>query len=104
MQQSECSGGICAEVDLCHPFVTHTGIHMFGSNAAFNLNSSLYDWNNNAKSVFVYYKTDGNAINTAGTNFTGGTLALTGGAGLAVGALATAICMTATKKKKEQTA
>ncbi len=36
--------------------------------------------------------------------FTGGTLALTGGAGIALGALATAIGMTATKKKKEQTA
>ena len=81
-----------------------TGIHMFGSNAAFNLNSNLYDWNNSAKSVFVFFKTDSSVSNTAGSNFSGGTLALTGGAGLAVGALATAIGMTATKKKKEQAA
>lgn len=86
---------------MCHQFVTHTGIHMFGSNAAFNLNSSLYDWNNSAKSVFVFFKTDSSVSNTAGSNFTGGTLALTGGAGIALGALATAICMTATKKKKQ---
>ena len=78
-----------------------TGIHMFGSEAAFNLNSSLYDWNNSATSVFVYFKTDDSVSNTAGSNFTGGTVALTGGAGLALGALATAIGMTATKKKKE---
>jgi hypothetical protein len=78
-----------------------TGIHMFGSNAAFNLNSSLYDWNNSAKSVFVFFKTDSSVSNTAGSNFTGGTLALTGGAGIALGALATAICVTATKKKKQ---
>ncbi|MBO7549855.1 MAG: hypothetical protein J6T77_07790, partial [Clostridia bacterium] len=30
-----------------------TGLHMFGSDAAFNLNSSLYDWNNDAPSVYV---------------------------------------------------
>ena len=48
-------------------------------------------------SVFVYFKTDDSAANTAGSTFTGG-------AGIALGALATAIGMTATKKKKEQAA
>ena len=82
-----------------------TGIHMFGSESAFNLNSNLYDWNNSAKSVFVYYKTDTGAKSSAsGTNFTGGTIALTGGAGIAVGALATALGMTVSNKKKKEKA
>ena len=77
-----------------------TGIHMFGSGAAFNLNSSLYDWNESAKSVIVYFKTDDSVPSATGTNFTGGTLALTGGAGVAVGALATAFAMKPRKKKE----
>ena len=78
-----------------------TGIHMFGSDAAFNLNNSLYDWNNSAPAVYVYFKTDEGAVNASGTNFTSGTLALTGGAGIALGALATALTMKPKKKKAE---
>ena len=77
-----------------------TGIHMFGSEAAFNLNSSLYDWNNSAKSVFVYFRTDDGAANTAGANFSGGALALTGGIGLAVGAAATAFATKSSRKRE----
>ena len=78
-----------------------TGIHMFGSDAAFNLNSSLYDWANDAPSVYIYFKTDDAAAeNATGSNFTAGTLALSGGAGLAIGAVATALCM---RKKKKDT-
>ena len=79
-----------------------TGIHMFGTEAAFNLNSSLYDWNNSAPSVYVYYKTDDTAASSAGTVFTAGTLALAGGAGIALGAVITALAMKA-KRKPEQT-
>jgi len=75
-----------------------TGIHMFGTEAAFNLNSSLYDWANDAPSVYVYFKTDDTAVKTAGANFTGGALALAGGAGIALGAAAALIIIT--KKKK----
>ena len=79
-----------------------TGIHMFGSESAFNLNSSLYDWNSGAKSVFVYFKTDDSAkASTTGSNFTGGTLALTGVAGLVIGALGT---LAATSRKRKGTA
>lgn len=81
-----------------------TGIHMFGSDAAFNLNNPLYDWNNSAKSVFVYFKTDNIRSNSTGSTFTGGTVALTGGAGIALGALATAVAMTAQKKKEDNSA
>ena len=80
-----------------------TGIHMFGSDAAFNLNSSLYDWNNDAESVYVYFQTDDTAVGTTGSNFTAGTLALSGGAGIALGAVVTALAMKTRKKsdKKE---
>ena len=77
------------------------GIHMFGSDAAFNLNSNLYDWNESAPSIFVYFKTDSSAASATGTTFTGGTLALTGGAGIALGAVVTALAMKTTSKKKE---
>ena len=50
-----------------------------------------------AKIVFVFFKTDSSVSNTAGSNFTCG-------AGIALSALAAAICMTATKMKKEQAA
>ena len=81
-----------------------TGIHMFGSDAAFNLNNNLYDWNSSAKSVYVYFITDDSTASSAGSNFTGGALALTGGAGLAVGAIATALGMKAKRKKNEAAA
>lgn len=67
---------------------------MFGTAAAFNLNSSLYDWANDAPSVYIYFQTDDTSASTTGTSFTGGMLALTG---VALGALATALIM---KKKK----
>ena len=81
-----------------------TGIHMFGTEAAFNLNSSLYDWNNDAPSVYVYFQTDelaGEAANAAGTTFTAGTLALSGGAGIALGAFTSALAMK-TKRKSDK--
>ena len=77
-----------------------TGIHMFGSEAAFNLNSNLYCWNNNVDSVFVYFKTEDSSASTAGSNFTVGSLALAGGAGLVLGAVLTAISMNPKKKKE----
>ena len=35
-----------------------TGIHMFGEDTSFNLNNSLYVWDDSADSVNVYFKTD----------------------------------------------
>lgn len=78
-----------------------TGIHMFGSDAAFNLNSSLYDWNKSAKSVFVYYKTDSSSTSITGSNFTAGMFAIAGGGGLLLGAAGTYLAMTVSKKRKE---
>ncbi|MBO7398081.1 MAG: hypothetical protein J6V10_03215, partial [Clostridia bacterium] len=81
-----------------------TGLHMFGSDAAFNLNSSLYDWNNDAPSVYVYFDTDdaaNSSVGAVGANFSAGALALSGGAGLAIGSVVTALFM---KKKKNDAA
>jgi hypothetical protein len=78
-----------------------TGIHMFGTEAAFNLNSSLYVWNNSAKSVYVYFKTDDTA-RTTGANFTGGMLALVGGAGIALGAIVTALAIKIKRKSDKE--
>ena len=83
-----------------------TGIHMFGTDAAFNLNS-IYDWNNDAPSIFVYFKTDNQAASpasTAGSNFTAGSMALTGAAGLALGALISGIAVSSSYKKKSKNA
>ena len=77
-----------------------TGIHMFGTDAAFNLNSGLYDWNDSAPSVYIYFKTDDSAPNATGANFTTGSLALAGGAGLILGAAITAIASASVKKKE----
>ena len=81
-----------------------TGIHMFGTDAAFNLNNSLYDWNNDAKSVYVYFQTDdAPAASTTGSNFSAGALAIAGGAGIVVGALVTALVMKTKRKPDKQT-
>ena len=84
-----------------------TGIHMFGTGTAFNLNNELYDWNRSAPSVMVYFKTDtaaASSASTAGSNFTTGNLALAGVGGLALGALVSGIAATAIGKKKKTSA
>ena len=83
-----------------------TGIHMFGSASAFNLNSELYDWNKSAPSVFVYFKVS-NTKKTggaAGSNFSAGNLALACVAGFVAGALISAVAVTAATKKKKTAA
>ena len=79
-----------------------TGIHMFGSDTAFNLNTYPYDWNKSAPKIFVYFKTDTTKPKTTGSNFTAGSLALAGGGGLIIGASVSALSMKVTKKKKEK--
>ena len=75
-----------------------TGIHMFGTDVAENFNNPLYVWNSNAPEIYVYYKTD-NAATAAGSGFTAGTLAVSGIAGIALGAIITALYINITKKK-----
>ena len=77
------------------------GIHMFGSDAAFNLNNSYYDWNNEAPATYVYFKTDDSVASTSGANFTTGTLALSGSVGIALGAVITALVLKAKRKPEK---
>ena len=83
-----------------------TGIHMFGSDTAFNLNSSPYVWNKEAPTVQVYFKRAENVKSkTSGSVFNAGALALAGGAGIIIGAITTSLSLNAKKKKnKAQTA
>ena len=81
-----------------------TGIHMFGEKAAFNLNNKLYCWNQKAKSIMVYYKTDAAAASMDGSGFAAGKLALAGGVGLILGAVVTALGMTVAGKSKKNKA
>ncbi|MBO4893670.1 MAG: hypothetical protein J5562_01990 [Clostridia bacterium] len=82
------------------------GIHMFGEAAVANLNSKLYCWNQSAKSVMIYFKTDTSAAaaGAAGSNFSTGSLAIAGGAGLAIGALVSGLAVSAAGKKKAKKA
>ena len=75
------------------------GIHMFGTDAAENLNNPLYVWNDTAPMVYVYFKTDDVKANPTGSNFTAGTLALSVISGAALGAIVTLLCEKATKKR-----
>ena len=94
-----------------------TGIHMFGSDSAFNLNDSKYVWNANASKVFVYFNVDDNPVSTStgasvGTNtdsasvtgsvFTMGNLVLSAGIGLVLGAGIVALVFIAMKPKKKE--
>ena len=82
-----------------------TGIHMFGSDSAFNLNSYPYVWNKTAPKIQVYFKRDTGAkkANMTGSNFSAGVLALTGGGGIVIGAALSAFCMTSKKRKDNKT-
>ena len=94
-----------------------TGIHMFGSDSAFNLNDSRYVWDGNASKVFVYFNVDDEVVSTsAGTNanngsanstvsgsvYTGGYLFLAGGIGLLLGAGIVVLIFFAAKPKKKE--
>ena len=78
-----------------------TGIHMFGEDTAYNLNNTKFVWDDDAPSIFVYYKTD-DSVSTTGTFLTTGYLALTGGLCLIFGAGIAMLCMTAVGKRKEK--
>ena len=71
-----------------------TGIHMFGSDAAFNLTDSRYCYNDDANGVYAYFKRD--AAPVVGSVFTSGSTALVGGlclaAGVALGAGGMYLC------------
>ena len=82
-----------------------TGIHSFGTDAAENLNNTLYVWKSTAPGVYVYFKTEEPAFaSAAGSSFTAGSVAIAGAAGLALGALAASLGMKISKKRKDNKA
>ncbi len=83
------------------------GIHMFGSEAVFNLNSARYCWNGGAPEIYVYFQLDApkaSEASASGSVFSTGTAAVFGFGGMAIGALATALVMTLVRKKKKEAA
>lgn len=66
------------------------------------VNNTMYVWNSSVPKVFVYFKTEEAASAGAeGSSFTWGYPAIGAGAGLLIGAVGTAVCMTAARKKKK---
>ena len=78
----------------------------FGNEMAFDLNNELYDWNKDAPSIMIYYKTDtvASAPTSTGSNFSAGNLVLSGVTGLAVGAAGTDLILLALSKKRKRVA
>ena len=82
-----------------------TGIHMFGTDTAFNLNTYPFDWNKEAPPVYVYFKRETSLKkNTAGANFSAGIIALAGGTGVVLGAAFSSFCFVLTKKRRDNKA
>ena len=80
------------------------GIHMFGSDTAFNLTDPRYCYNDDANGVYAYFKREV-AAPAAASAFSGGSTALVAGAGLLVGAALGAGGMyLAGKRRREPTA
>ena len=81
---------------------------MFGSESALNPNSKLYDWNQSTKSVFVYFQVDTSApsgeASTAAAVFSAGWAAIIAVCGAALGALVTALAMSANNRRKSRKA
>ena len=85
-----------------------TGIHEFGGKAATNLNNKHYLFRDNPPSIKVFFKTETKTVeqlagttgaNATGSIFGGGSVAMSGGVGLVVGALLGALVMGRRKKK-----
>ena len=83
-----------------------TGIHMFGSEAAFNLNAYPYSWNEKARSTYIYFNRDDGTNNgsAAASVFSGGSLFAAAGSGLILGALITLFATKIIKKEKDSSA
>ena len=83
-----------------------TGIHMFGSTAAFDLNNPYYVFNKEADDIYVYFKTDDSVVlpSTTGSNFSAGSVFLCGGIGAVIGAAIAVVVLLAAFKKKQQPA
>ncbi|MBQ6469299.1 MAG: hypothetical protein IJJ50_04505 [Lachnospiraceae bacterium] len=77
--------------------------YMFGVGAAENINNTLYVWNSSAKSIYAYYKKAAESdVSKAGSVFTAGSLALSGGAGILLGSAASGLLFHVSQKKRRK--
>ena len=81
-----------------------TGIHMFGSDTAYDLNNHMFVWNGEAPCVYVYFNVEDTVKRSAvGSIIADGEMALAGGIGIIIGAAAMFAVMSLGRKKKEET-
>ncbi|MBQ6335701.1 MAG: hypothetical protein IJI50_00560 [Ruminococcus sp.] len=82
----------------------HDGaLHMFTYTSPMQLDDTAYCYRDDNKGLYLFWQTDANAYAPAAASaFNGGTLALVGIGGLALGILGTTLVMLPKRKKKEE--
>ena len=82
----------------------HDGsLHMFTYTAPMQLDDTAYCYRDDNDGLYLFWQTDANAYAPAAASaFGGGTLALVGIGGLALGILGTTLVMLPKRKKKEE--
>ena len=82
----------------------HDGsLHLFGYSNAMQLDDTAFCYRDDNKGLYLFWQTDANAYAPATASaFGGGTLALAGIGGLALGILGTTLVMLPKRKKKEE--
>ena len=82
------------------------GIHRFGEKGAFNLTSKYYCYNDPNNGTYIFFKNAASTVKdiaaTAGSMFSGGSLAIGAAGGLIVGVVATLLLASFAKKKKKE--
>ncbi len=84
-----------------------TGIHRFGEEAAFNLTSKFYCYNDPNDGTYVYFKRDDKSVKeqtVAGSVFSGGALAVGTVVGIATGAAFVLLLNFSVRKRRENRA
>ena len=78
-----------------------TGLHLFGTTGAVDLNNKDFCWDHGKDGIWVFFKRDTGASVT-GSVFSNGTVALIGVGGAIFGAAITAVAMTVSRKRKAE--
>ena len=79
-------------------------LHFFTYTNAADLGDTAYAYNNDQNGVYFFWNADTKAVPRTASTFGAGQMALAGGAGIVLGALAATLVLTARKKKKEEQA